>query len=102
MQGHTPMEENEMSDTDRKTISCFPSTDLSFCAQSFGCWRWDLHFFSKPNCWKMGNRVIGSILVFSFHFSMIVLKVAKYSKKKIADSNQLGLHVLQAMLWLSS
>lgn len=33
VQGHTPMEENEMSDTDRKTISCFPSTDLRFFLQ---------------------------------------------------------------------
>eukprot|EP00434_Breviolum_minutum_P032592 symbB.v1.2.028825.t1/scaffold3092.1/size63782/5 len=29
VQGHTPMEENEMSDTDRKTISCFPSNAVA-------------------------------------------------------------------------
>ena len=51
VQGHTPMEENEMSDTDRKTISCFPSTDLRFfCKKKEG---------SRIQSVDMGNRVIG-------------------------------------------
>lgn len=52
VQGHTPMEENEMSDTDRKTISCFPSTDLRFFLQK-------KKEGSRIQSVDMGNRVIG-------------------------------------------